>query len=174
MSKFNQNWYLAYTKPNQEKKVAKQLEEYNIEYLLPQTRTLRQWHDRKKVIDMPLFPSYIFVYLTSATDYYTCMDFDGFCSYVKFGNQVATVSTKTIENIKLIISGGENVEVATDDFNEGERVVINQGPLSGLSCEMVEYKGKQKVCVRIKMLNRMILTDVDRTVLSNIPAPVRL
>src|SRR5437016_2626583 len=101
MRTFTQAWYLIYTKPRQENKVAGQLAEKKIEFLLPRSKTLRQWHDRKKIIDMPLFPSYIFVHINSLVDYYHCMGVDGFCRFIKFGSQLAVITQKTIDNITL-------------------------------------------------------------------------
>ena len=63
MNNFLKGWYLIYTRPRHEKKVFLQLTEMKVRSLLPTTKKLRTWHDRKKYIDEPLFPSYIFVYL---------------------------------------------------------------------------------------------------------------
>jgi transcription antitermination factor NusG len=166
MSKFNPAWYLIYTKPQHENKLAVQLSENDIECLLPKTKVLRQWHDRKKIIDMPLFPSYVFVHLNAMADYYHCMDLDGFCSYVKFGNQLAIIHENTIKDITLIADKGRNIEVANNSLREGQKIVICNGPLCGLSGEVVEYKGKQKICVRVHLLNRIILTDIETSMLS--------
>lgn len=166
MTTFNSAWYLIYTKPQHENKLANQLAENDIEFLLPRTRVLRQWHDRKKIIEMPLFPSYIFVHVQSMADYYNCMDFDGFCNYVKFGNQLAIVNKNTIKDIDLIVRKGSNVEIANGNLRLGQKIVVCQGPLSGLSGEVVEYKGKQKICIRVNLLNRIVLTDIESTMLS--------
>ena len=63
MSQFKVGWYLIYTKPHHEKKVYTRLLERNINAFLPLTKRLRSWNDRKKYIDEPLFPSYVFIYL---------------------------------------------------------------------------------------------------------------
>ena len=55
------NWYAIYVKPNGEKKILKNLEEEHIECYLPIKKTLRQWSDRKKWIEEPVFRSYVFV-----------------------------------------------------------------------------------------------------------------
>ena len=57
------NWYVVYTKPRWEKKVARQLEQKGIEHYCPLTRVQRQWSDRKKIILEPLFSAYVFVHL---------------------------------------------------------------------------------------------------------------
>jgi len=54
-------WFAAYTRSRNEKKVAGELEEQHIEYYLPLIKTIRQWSDRKKKVEVPLINSYIFV-----------------------------------------------------------------------------------------------------------------
>lgn len=55
------------------KKVALQLEEKSLTFLLPETKVVRKWHDRKKIIEVPLFPSYIFISISKIEDYYSCL-----------------------------------------------------------------------------------------------------
>src|SRR5690606_20682493 len=57
-------WFVLYTKPRAEKKTAEQLARMGVEVYCPVVRTMRQWSDRKKKVDIPLFSSYLFVNLT--------------------------------------------------------------------------------------------------------------
>ena len=57
------NWYVVYTKPRWEKKVVEQLNQKGIECYCPLITQVRQWSDRKKKVDVPLFNSYVFVHL---------------------------------------------------------------------------------------------------------------
>ena len=57
-------WYALYTQPRQEKKVAIRLEQYGIEAYCPTIIQVRQWSDRKKKVEVPLLPSYVFIKLT--------------------------------------------------------------------------------------------------------------
>ncbi len=54
-------WYALYTRPRHEKAVAEQLERHRIEVFLPLREVLSRWKDRKKLVQRPLFPSYVFV-----------------------------------------------------------------------------------------------------------------
>ena len=60
-SERNTFWYVVYTKPNWEKKVAELLEKKGIEQYCPLNKVQKQWHDRKKTVWEPLFKSYVFV-----------------------------------------------------------------------------------------------------------------
>lgn len=157
---FSPGWYLLYTRPKQEKKVIQQLADLNIQHFLPTLKRLRQWHDRKKIIHEPLFPSYAFVYLNNVREYLAGQDISGVVSYVRFGKEPARIDDKVIANIHLIINECEDVDVLFDYFDEGQQLVINKGPLAGLSCEMIQYRGKSKALVRVELLKRSIVADI--------------
>src|SRR5437588_4315475 len=55
------HWYTAYTCANHEKRIAEYFSKRLIEHFLPLYQTARRWKDRTKLIQAPLFPSYIFV-----------------------------------------------------------------------------------------------------------------
>jgi transcription antitermination factor NusG len=54
-------WYAVQTKSRHEKSVVAKLAEKRIETFLPIIQDVRQWSDRKKSVQVPLFPSYAFV-----------------------------------------------------------------------------------------------------------------
>ena len=58
-----QKWYAIYTRPRAEKQVCQRLVEQGIEAYLPIRKTMRQWSDRKKMVEVPLFTSYVFVHI---------------------------------------------------------------------------------------------------------------
>ena len=58
------NWYVIYTKPRSEKKVAERLSEDGVEVYCPMIKTIRQWSDRKKKVLLPMFPGYVFVHVS--------------------------------------------------------------------------------------------------------------
>jgi transcriptional antiterminator RfaH len=157
---FRAGWYLIYTRPNQEKKVSVQLQEKKMRYFLPTSRTIRQWGDRKKMIDTPLFPSYVFVYLGNLADYYAGLDAEGVIQFVKAGKDIVSVRETVIENIRLVVEKCEAVEVVPGNFQPGIKAVINYGPLTGLECEVIECRGRQRIVVGVNILNRYVLADM--------------
>jgi transcriptional antiterminator RfaH len=163
---FRPGWYLIYTRPNQEKKVSLHLSEKKMRYFLPLSKTVRQWSDRRKIIDAPLFPSYVFVYLNSLFDYYAGLEAEGVMRYVKAGNDIVSVRESIIESIRLIVEKCEAVEVISDNLYPGVKVVITHGPLTGLECEVVECRGRQRIIVGVNILNRFVLADMHPDYLS--------
>src|SRR5580700_7863221 len=57
------NWYALYTCPRHEKCVAQQIEQRSIACFLPLYRSVRRWKDRRKELELALFPGYVFVRL---------------------------------------------------------------------------------------------------------------
>lgn len=163
MSVFKAGWYLIYTRPNQERKVSHQLMERDVVTYLPLMKEKRKWSDRIKIIIAPIFPSYVFVYVKTSLEFYESVNVAGACGFVKFANEPARISESQIEHVRLMEQGGENIEVSDSYFYPGQQLVINHGPLNGLTCEVVQYKGKKRLLVRIDILKRNILADLPST-----------
>ncbi|MFB6456939.1 UpxY family transcription antiterminator [Chitinophaga sp. Hz27] len=165
MSTFSSGWYLIYTRPRLEKKVVEQLATRGVSCYLPMVRASRQWSDRKKILTTPLFPSYVFVYLRNTSEYFAGQQTDGVVNYVRFGKSVAMVREKVINNIRLVIDECDEIDVSSEYFRQGQQLIIQEGPLAGLSCEMVQYKGKDKALVRVDLLQRSLLVDIQSAML---------
>lgn len=161
MPNFNSGWHLIYTRPKQEKKVHSRLVQCGINALLPTRKVIRQLHDKRKCVQEPLFPSYIFVYHESIQNYYDTMDADGFLYYVRSGKQIARVSDVVIDNIRLVTENGTDFEVSENFVSPGMKVVISQGALAGLTCEVVQLSGNHRLLVRVDLLKRNILLTMD-------------
>lgn len=170
MSNFNAGWYLIYTKPKHEKKVAESLTEQGIQLFLPTTRALRTWCDRRKYIDTPLFPSYIFVYLNNMVDYYNGLNTEGALYYVKFDKKVVRVKDEIMDSIRLLVSQGTDLEVSNEYFRPGQQLVIYDGPLTGLSCEVIQVNGKEKILVRVYLLQRNLLATLPSRAMRHLSA----
>lgn len=161
MNHFKTGWYVVYTRPQHEKKIAQDLNEMQMTYFLPTTKKLSIWCDRRKFIDWPLFPSYVFTYLKNMHDYYDCLNVNGVLNYVRLGKEVVRVQEAVIDNIRLAVNKGSEVEVANESFQPGQQLVINQGPLTGLTGEVVKYNGKEKLLIRLQLLQRNLLVTMS-------------
>jgi transcription antitermination factor NusG len=128
-----------------------------IHSFLPTRKTLKNWHDRKKYIEEPLFPSYIFVYLKDMEAFYSVIAANGFLYYVRTGKEIARVSEAVVNDIKMVIDHAADVEVSTDRFQPGLHLVIKDGVLAGLNCEVVRFNSKRMILVRVDLLQRNIL-----------------
>ncbi len=95
-------WYVVYTRPRWEKKVASLLQQKNIEHYCPLNKVLKQWSDRKKVVMEPLFKGYVFV----AVDEHHKWDIkkiDGILNYVYWLGKPARVKETEIDTIRMFL-----------------------------------------------------------------------
>jgi len=160
MNKFHAGWYLFYTRPRHEKKVLSGLAKMEINSFLPTKKSIRNWHDRKKIIDEPLFPSYVFIYFQSTRDYFTGLGIEGVLYCVRSGKELARVNESVINNIRLVTEQDSEVEVSSERFRPGQRMVIREGALTGLFGEMVQCNGHQKILIRVQLLQRSLLVTL--------------
>ncbi|MBW8685989.1 transcription termination/antitermination protein NusG [Chitinophaga rhizophila] len=161
MTRFATGWYVMYTKSRHEQKVARQLSENNIHNFLP---TIKETGTGKNVIlirEKPLYPSYIFVYIDTQLTYYNSMNVDGYAWYVRFGNEIATLSSDIIEKIKLITERGRHIEISHSPLPEGQKLLITKGPLCGFGCEVKKHKQKN-VIVTVDLLGKVVTAVIAR------------
>jgi transcriptional antiterminator RfaH len=157
MKNFSEGWYLIYTKPHQEKKVHNRLSEMNIPSFLPTTKKLKSRRDRKKYVEEPLFPSYVFIYLKDMQNYYGGVDTEGALYYVRTGKDIVRVNESIVNNIRLLVEKGSAIEVSTDNIVPGQQLTILHGPFTGVTGEVVEVRGSQKILIRVSVLQRNLL-----------------
>ncbi|HOZ85949.1 MAG TPA: UpxY family transcription antiterminator [Niabella sp.] len=153
-------WYLAYTRPLHEKKIATQFDLWGIEYFLPMTKSLRVWSDRKKYISIPLFPSYIFVSLPDAESYYQCLQTKGLLYFIKNDGKIAAINETLINHLKQVVTDCVEIKVTADQVPRGEKLIINSGPFTGFTCETICLHGKRKILVRIDLIQRTLIADI--------------
>lgn len=157
----NKNWYVMYTAPRAEKKVSTRLKEKGVTVYLPLVEELRQWSDRKKKVERPLFNGYLFV-KTSRDKLWEALQVNGAVKFVNFAGEHAVVKDEEIAAIQRVISTGVAVEVETDHIEKGESVKILGGPLTGFEGECVKKSNKDYFIIRIPGINQSMLVNVPR------------
>ncbi|KAA1246077.1 UpxY family transcription antiterminator [Aquimarina sp. RZ0] len=163
-------WHVLYVKSCQEKKVHQLLQENQLESFLPMIKTIRQWSDRKKVINKPLFPSYVFVNINSSLEFHKALSIKGACSFIHFGRELALATDKEIEQIKVLVGHRDisNIESGIRNPKIGEKRIINIGALRGLECEVLKVNNKNKIIVFIESLQQNITATISKSYLSEI------
>lgn len=121
------NWYVVYTKPKWEKKVADQLRKNGIDCYCPLVMQVRQWSDRKKKVEVPLFNSYVFVQLAEA-DRNLVFRSPGAVRYLFWLGKPAIVRDEEIKVIQKWLNHPEANEITVGAYQVGETVAIPSGP----------------------------------------------
>lgn len=155
-------WYALYVKSRTEKKVSSELNANGIEHYLPLQKVLKQWSDRKKWVEEPLFRSYIFVFI-NLDDYYKVLQMHGAVKYISFEGKAVIVPPPQIEAIKYFLNEKDPEDLKLQRWEKGEKVEIVLGSLAGLIGELVEVKGKNRVSVEIESVNRTLLLQIPKS-----------
>ena len=153
-------WYAAYTKSRTEKKVLARLTEYGFEAYLPILRKRHKWSDRLKWVEEPLIRSYIFIRVNE-NDYYNAINTPGLVCYVTFEGKAAPIPDRQIDMLKMLLHEGAEMEVSNERFAPGEKIIVVSATLVGMQGEMVQYRGKKKVLVRLGSTGTNILVTVN-------------
>ena len=152
-------WFALYTRPRFEQKVNDELLKMGMESYLPIQKTLKQWSDRKKWIDEPLFKSYCFVRIIP--EYYRePLKVTGVIRYVWMEGKPVPVRDSEIESVRLLCLSGLPVEVVTTSMEKGQKIKIVSGSLNGLSGEYIKNTGQHKVLVRIDSISHGLMVSV--------------
>ncbi|MFE3848036.1 UpxY family transcription antiterminator [Flavobacterium sp. LB3P45] len=123
------NWYVVYTKPKWERKVAEQLGKIGIECYCPLITVVRQWSDRKKKIEVPLFNSYVFVQLAES-DRNLVFQSTGAVRYLFWLGKPAIVKEEEIDVIKKWLHTPDSYDVSLTAIQVGDSIELESGPFS--------------------------------------------
>ncbi|TRX60208.1 UpxY family transcription antiterminator [Fulvivirga sp. M361] len=160
------SWYAIYTRTNFEKRLVSDFSKKNITAFLPTRKIVRQWSDRKKKIEVPLFPNYLFVKTTKHFKY-DILNTQGVVKFLEYNNEMAVIPEQQINDLRLTLLG--NPEVSNKYFNLKENVTVVSGHLKGLSGVLLEKRGQCRLVVRIDVVDKTLLVDVSANMLAKIP-----
>jgi transcriptional antiterminator RfaH len=148
-------WYPIYTRSRAEKKTKLELDKKNIQSYLPLKKTVKQWSDRKKIVEEPLLKSYLFVYI-SAKEYAEVLMTNGFSRFIYFSGKIADLPEKQLNDLKLLLAHSDELEILEYDISPGEKILIKAGPFKGIIAELVSLKNKKSVVLRLQNLGYTI------------------
>ncbi len=160
-------WYAVYTRPRFEKQVLKGLLDQGIEGYLPLIKTMRQWSDRKKMVEVPLFSSYVFVHIDRSS-YDQVLQTHGVVKYITFEGKAATIPADQIDNLKIIVDSNEKVETTWETRRKGDQVIVTAGSLKGLRGELITEGDRKKVLVRIQGIDQNLTVEVHTSLIEKI------
>ncbi|HUI45126.1 MAG TPA: UpxY family transcription antiterminator [Nitrospirota bacterium] len=152
------NWYALYVKSRHEFVVSNELRRKGIDTFLPSIPKLNQWKDRKKQVEVPLFPSYLFVSIAPESEAF--MNVIKTRGAVKFISLVSghptPVSPEEIESLKMVLAGGEHVDIYPH-VQEGMPVRVRNGVFRGARGILKQkHHGQHVFLVNIELLGRSV------------------
>ncbi len=153
-------WHVIYTKSKWERKVDDLLMQRGFESWCPVQKQERQWSDRKKIIEVPLFRSYVFV-KTSKEDYARVLSTIGVVNFLYFEKKPAIIRDVEIEEIKKYLGLSTTKSIQIIDMTNipaQTKVSINQGLFMGQRGEVIK-SGKNNVFVKLESLQMMMIVE---------------
>lgn len=163
-------WYAVYVRSRFERKVHQTFQEKKIESFLPLIETCRQWSDRKKKVEEPLFKGYVFVHVSGLAEKYSILETDGVVKFVGVGRTPSVIPDREIEWIHMLMSEPGAVKGAYSAIPVGKKVKVIAGPFCGLqgivvkeredSCLVVYFESLMQG-VRVTMRPELLKPVVD-------------
>jgi len=153
------DWYVFYVKSRHEQKAEELLIRDGFESYLPIIKTLKQWSDRKKWIEEPLFKSYIFVKVRK-NQLYNVLQTPPIVSYVRFAGEPAIIHQKHIDLIKDLILNKTKFKASAEVVKVGERIEIKTGSFKGQKAIVKQLRGKKRLLVVLESIGYTLEIEI--------------
>jgi transcription antitermination factor NusG len=152
-------WYAAYTCVHHEKRILQQLTERNIDGFVPLYRSVRRWKDRRKELDLVLFPGYVFVHIP-LQQRLRVLQIPGVVTFVNFNGLPTPLPEGEVEALRKASAEGVFAE-PHPYLTTGRRLLIRNGPFTGLEGVLLRKKDKYRFVLSIEMIMRSVAIEMD-------------
>jgi transcription antitermination factor NusG len=153
-------WHALHVRSRHEKTVHSQLEAKQQDVFLPLYSARNKWGDRWRSVSLPLFPGYIFCRFDPA-DRYSVLATSGVIDIVRVGSEPAPIEAQEIEAVQLIVNSAVKAE-PFPTLVKGQRVVLTDGPLTGLTGTLTQIRNTCRLVVSVELLCRSVSVEIDR------------
>lgn len=160
-------WFAFYTKSRHEKKVKDLLERKGFTVFLPLQKVVRQWSDRKKKVEVPLFASYIFVFIP---EYHVVevLQVPGIAWSIRHNNKPAFLQPKEYELINRFLQTGLTIDISpASRFEQGDWVTVQDGPLKGAEGQ-VNSLHPGRLTVLLEAIGQVMRVDLNPALLKKL------
>ena len=162
-----ESWFALQVAPRHEKKVAYLLEYKGHESFVPTSRVRRNWSDRVKSIDQPIFPGYVFCRIQK-TGSGLVLATPGVVRVVSFGGKPSPVSNEEIEALQRISHAGG--EVSPYPYTRiGQKVQITRGVFTGVIGVIVQVRNQHRLVVNVDTIMKAISITIDASEVAPVP-----
>lgn len=156
------DWYVIYVKSRQDFTTASELVKKGIPVFIPTFKKLSQWTDRKKLIEYPMFPGYVFVQVPAAPGaFLDVLKTRGVVSFVSLEPGTPTpVNQAELTALRLLIESGRKIDVRPE-LGEGTRVRLRSGALVDACGILSKKENELMFVVNIELLGRSVAVRVS-------------
>ncbi len=163
-------WFALRTRSNHEKTVQRHLQDLHVAEFLPTYQSRKQWSDRIKTIERPLFPGYLFA---QVEDIPGVLKVSGVCGLLGGNLRPAVISPVEIESVRLVMESLlpiEPVILPPDAFLCGDKVIVREGALRGCQGVVQRHSRSTRLIITIEMLRRGVAVEIEAGVLDKCAA----
>jgi transcriptional antiterminator NusG len=154
-----QRWIAVWTKPRAEKIAARVVESMGVRIWLPLLASTRRWSDREKVVEVPLFPGYLFAQV-SMESWTSLLHARGVLTVVKSGSRPAWIGDDCIDQLRRTVElagSGTDDLLVEEEFFPGDIVRVVDGPFARLTGTIREVRGGgRRLLVGIEQIGRAV------------------
>jgi len=155
----NAAWWALYTRHQHEKVVAEILSQKGFEVFLPLYDSMRRWRDRRKLLELPLFPGYVFVRGLPSRRLQV-VSTPGVHMILTKGDQIAVIPEDEIQAVRRAVDGNYRVE-PHPFLRIGERIRVTRGSLEGVEGILVRKKNLYRLVLSVEMLAQSVSVEVS-------------
>lgn len=154
-------WYAVHTRSNFEKRIVHELGCKDIETFLPTFHEIHRWKDRKKAVEIPYFPGYVFARIEDLPERrLDLLRTTGTVRILGNGNDIEPIPDMQISRLQRLVESSL-VACAHPFLKEGSQVRVKSGPLQGVEGLLVQFKNQNRLLLSLDLLARSVTTEID-------------
>ena len=155
-------WYAIHTQSNYEKRIADELKSLRMETYLPLFREVHQWKDRRKIVEVPIFRSYVFArFVDSNESRVAVLRREGTVRILGSRESITPIPDAEIEGLRQILERASSRCLAHPLLREGAWVRVKRGPLKNLEGLLMRVKNQTRLVASINLLSQSVSTEID-------------
>jgi transcriptional antiterminator RfaH len=159
-------WRAVYVNSRSEKKVMELLLGKQVEAYVPIVKTMKQWSDRKKLVELPLLNGYVFIHV-GEPERDQVLQTQGVIRFVRSEGKIAVVRDEEISRLKQLVELGYQLEASAIDreVRKGQKVKISSGLLRGLEGIVIDDKDQRQLLVLLESIGQCIRVRLPKDIL---------
>jgi len=159
-----QKWYALHVRSRHEKKVASALEQKRIEVSLPMLQVTRQWSDRKKSIQKPVFSGYLFTRISLQHSRFHVLETHGVVRFAGIGKKITSIPDVQMYWLDRVFAKNQDVQLE-QTFPVGRHVRVANGPWRGIEGIIQDTRSTSRLVIWIDVLMQGLTVNIDASLL---------
>ena len=160
-------WYAIYVRSRHEKNVHSALLNKDIESSLPVKTVIRQWSDRKKKVEVPLFRGYVFIRIDIRKDKFNILKTDGVVKFIGIGKNPSRIPDEEIHWMHMIVEKSDTVK-NEKEIPIGQKVSVIAGPFKGLEGIVTRDGNQSRLVIVFESILNAVSVEISPDYLEKI------